>query len=134
MTTKLIDTATLESTSWQFLTDPHDEYEAWRRAMVEDLYNDGEPLDWGVNPDTVDMLQHKASLVANRFDVSPEDLYEDTILHLAVRPTQANTDTPQLLGFRAYQVASNLAKTTATKQAREDSLEAVLSAPARDLE
>lgn len=134
MTVRLIDKATIETTSWEFLTNPHDEYEAWRRGMVEELWNDGEKLDWGINPDTQAALRRQTDHVAKRFEVSAEDLHGDTILHLAVLPERANADSQDLLNHRAYQVAANLAKPAAKIADRERSLEALLDDKFEEME
>lgn len=129
MTTRLVDTATPESTSWQFLTDPHDEYEAWRRAMVESVWNDGEPMDWGVNPDTVARIRRHTDRIAAKYEVPSEDLYEDTILHMAVRPERMAEASVNDMAWYANGVATNLAKPVVNRRVREESLEALLSAP-----
>lgn len=156
MTTRLVDTATPESTSWAFLSDPHDEYEARRRAMVEEIWNSPEdyichedcgecaageclagewrPLDWGVNPDTVAQIRRRTDRIAAKYEVPAEDLYEDTILHMAVRPERVTEASVNDLAWYANGVATNLAKPVVNRRVREESLEALLSAPARDLE
>lgn len=132
LTTRLIDTAT--TADWTFLTNPHDEYETWRRGMVEDLWADGESLNWGVNPDTAAALRRRTDGAAAKHGVSADDLYSDTLLHMAVRPERVSTAPRRELAWYAKGVASNLAKPPQRLSQREESLEAILSSPAGGME
>lgn len=119
MTTKLVDTATIAD--WNFLTDPHDEYEAWRRQMVEGLWNEGEPLDWGVTIPTMEAIATVTDYVASKHDVPAQDLFQDTVLHMAVRPARTETLEDTLAYTRG--VAMNLAKPPQRIAQREQSLD-----------
>lgn len=133
--TRLVDTATLEHTSWDFLVQ--DEHENWRHSMVEEVYTEAEqgvqlPVSWDPDPELMAAMRRKTDRVARKYEVSAEDLFTDTILHMAVRPQRVSVegvnDAVGVLAYRAEQVALSLAKPMASAKAREESLEALLSA------
>lgn len=131
--TRLVDTATLEDTSWDFLLD-NSEHETWRRQMVEDLWGEAErgvqlPVAWEPDPELMAKIRKRTDRVARRYEVSAEDLFADTVLHMAVRPSRLASTGREvgLVLHVAEQVATDLARPMSSRAAREESLEATLS-------
>lgn len=119
-TAKLTDTATFAD--WDFLRDDHDR---WYDGMFEGIWS--EPRIQEPNPEIMAAIRQRTDKVAQRFEVSADDLFADTLLYMAVRP-EATTDVDfPLLLWRIERVAATLAKSKVTRQAREESLEALLS-------
>lgn len=121
--TKLVETAT--TADWSFLTEPRDDHEEWRQQMLTELWGPQEP---GVNEATLAALHRRTDKVAKRYEVPTEDLFADALLHLAVRPAATHGAELTTLCYRAEGVALNLAKPVFNREAREESLEALLAA------